>query len=85
MPTGSLMRHWSFGSLLIKLITFGTKAQRRSRCITFQIAEAAISKEICFVSTKLGLKSISVNVFLKESVYIYVSLSDAIIEEKILN
>jgi len=49
------------------------------------MAEVAISKEICFVSAKFRLKSISVNLFLKERVYIYVSLSDTITEEKILS
>ena len=41
----SNIKHWSL-SLLIKLIKIGAKVLRRSRRITFQMAEVAISKEI---------------------------------------
>ncbi len=40
------IKHWSLRSLLIKLIKIGAKVLRRSRYITFQMAEVAISKEI---------------------------------------
>lgn len=40
------IKHWSLRSLLIKLIKIGAKVLRRSRYITFQMAEVAISKEL---------------------------------------
>jgi hypothetical protein len=40
------IKHWSLRSLLIKHIKIGAKVLRRSRYITFQMAEVAINKEI---------------------------------------
>ena len=40
------IKHWSLRTLLVKLIKIGAKVLRRSRYITFQMAEVAISKEI---------------------------------------
>jgi hypothetical protein len=40
------IKHWSLRSLLIKLIKIGAKVLRRSRYITFKMAEVAISKEL---------------------------------------
>jgi len=40
------IKHWSLRSLLVKLIKIGAKVVRHSRCVTFQMAEVAISKEI---------------------------------------
>ena len=40
------IKQWSLRSLLVKLIKIGAKVVRHSRCVTFQMAEVAISKEI---------------------------------------
>jgi len=40
------IKHWSLRSLVVKLIKIGAKVVRHSRCVTFQMAEVAISKEI---------------------------------------
>jgi len=42
----SRIKHWSLRTLLVKLIKIGAKVLRRSRYITFQMAEVAISKEV---------------------------------------
>jgi len=41
-----IIKNWSLRTLLVKLIKIGAKVLRRSRYITFQMAEVAISKEI---------------------------------------
>ncbi|MDH4220913.1 MAG: IS1380 family transposase [Candidatus Aminicenantes bacterium] len=40
------IKHWSLRTLLVKLIKIGAKVLRRSRYITFQMAEVAIRKEV---------------------------------------
>ena len=40
------IKHWSFRTLLAKLIKIGAKVVRHSRMETFQMAEVAVSKEI---------------------------------------
>ena len=40
------IKHWSLRTLLVKLIKIGAKVLRHSRCVIFQMAEVAISKEI---------------------------------------
>ncbi len=39
------IKHWSLRTLLTKLIKIGAKVVRRSRIVTFQMAEVAVSKE----------------------------------------
>jgi len=41
----SKVRHWSLRSLLVKLIKTGAKVARSGRTTTFQMAEAAVSRE----------------------------------------
>jgi hypothetical protein len=41
----SKVRHWSLRSLLVKLIKTGAKVVRSGRTTTFQMAEAAVSRE----------------------------------------
>ena len=40
------IKHWSLRTLLVKLIKIGAKVLKRSRYITFQMAEVAIRKEV---------------------------------------
>jgi hypothetical protein len=40
------IKHWSLRTLLVKLIKIGAKVLRQSRCVIFQMAEVAISKEV---------------------------------------
>jgi hypothetical protein len=40
------VEHWSLTTLLIKLIKIGAKVVRRSRYITFQLAEVAVSRAL---------------------------------------
>ncbi len=41
-----IIKHWSLGSLLVKLIKIGAKIVRHSRYITFQMAEVGIDKRL---------------------------------------
>ena len=40
------IKHWSFRSLLVKLIKIGAKIARHGRYVTFQMAEVAIDKRL---------------------------------------
>jgi len=42
----SKIKHWSFRTLIVKLIKIGAKVLRQSRYVIFQMAEVAISKGV---------------------------------------
>ena len=40
------IRHWSLTTLRDKLVKIGAKVVRHSKCVTFQLAEVAVTREL---------------------------------------